>query len=171
VYEGETFKVIETVEIPVIGRARPYDYTIEDSDEEIYSFNALEKLVAESLEEIDEKGDKIIADCQDIYDQFRKDADSGLGYATRSATYNLVLSASGWTGSEAPYTNTLSVETATSNNNIELTTPPTVTVAEVSAYTAANIASATQANGSVTVYAYGSKPTIDLPIRVIVRGD
>ena len=42
VYEGETFKVIETVEIPIISRTRPADYTIEDSDEEIYSFNRLE---------------------------------------------------------------------------------------------------------------------------------
>ena len=42
VYEGETFKVIETVEIPIIARTRPSDYTIEDSDEEIYSFKLLE---------------------------------------------------------------------------------------------------------------------------------
>lgn len=42
IYESETFKVIETVEIPVIGRARPYDYQFEDTDGEIYSFKALE---------------------------------------------------------------------------------------------------------------------------------
>lgn len=42
VYEGKTFKVVETVEIPVIPRKRPLDYQIEDSDGEIYSFKALE---------------------------------------------------------------------------------------------------------------------------------
>lgn len=171
VYEDETFKVIETVEIPVIGRAKPYDYTIEDSDEEIYSFNALEQLVTESVEEINVIGGKIIGDCQAIYDQFRNDANAGLGYATRSTTYDLMLSASGWTGDAVPYTNTLSVPSATANNNIELVTPSTVTVDEVNAYAKANIASATQANGSVTVCAYGIKPTINLPITVIVRGD
>lgn len=42
IYESDTFKVIEKVEIPVIARKRPSDYQIEDSDEEIYSFKALE---------------------------------------------------------------------------------------------------------------------------------
>lgn len=39
IYEGNTFKTIEVVEIPVIGRKKPLDYQIEDSDGEIYSFN------------------------------------------------------------------------------------------------------------------------------------
>lgn len=47
VYESETFKVIETVEIPVIARPRPTDYTIETSDEEIYSFNSLQTQIDE----------------------------------------------------------------------------------------------------------------------------
>ena len=41
IYEGDTFKTVEVVEIPVIPKARPMDYRIEDSDEEIYSFNAI----------------------------------------------------------------------------------------------------------------------------------
>lgn len=51
IYEGDTFKVIEVVEIPVRAKARPFDYTIEDSDEEIYSFNALNH----SFNELDNK--------------------------------------------------------------------------------------------------------------------
>ena len=157
VYEDETFKVIETVEIPVIGRAKPYDYTIMDEDEDIYSFNALEQLVYTSVEEINE-----------LYEKFNAEK---LSYATHSVVYNLTLKAADWSGDAAPYTNTLSVETATATNNIELATPPTVTVEEVSAYAMTNIATADQAKGSVTVYAFGVKPTIDLPITVIVRGD
>lgn len=42
VYEGDTFKVIETIEIPVIAKKKPFDYTIEDSDGEIHSFKRLE---------------------------------------------------------------------------------------------------------------------------------
>jgi len=46
VYEGATFKVVELVQIPIIPKKRPVDYKIEASDEEIYSFKALEnKLV------------------------------------------------------------------------------------------------------------------------------
>lgn len=46
IYEGDTFKVVELVEIPVIPRKRPADYQIQDADEEIYSFKALENLLA-----------------------------------------------------------------------------------------------------------------------------
>ena len=46
IYEGDTFKVVELIEIPIIPKARPIDYSIEDSDEEIYSFKALENAIA-----------------------------------------------------------------------------------------------------------------------------
>lgn len=46
VYEGKTFKIIETIEIPIIAKEKPSDYTLEDSDEEVYSFNRLENMVA-----------------------------------------------------------------------------------------------------------------------------
>ncbi len=45
VYEGNTFKVVEEVHIPVISRKRPADYQIEDTDEEVYSFKRLENLI------------------------------------------------------------------------------------------------------------------------------
>ena len=47
VYEGDTFKVVEVVEIPVIPRKRPFDYQLEDSDGEVYSFKKLEHEIAE----------------------------------------------------------------------------------------------------------------------------
>lgn len=46
IYEGDTFKVVEKVEIPIIPKERPSDYQIQDSDEEIYSFQALENAIA-----------------------------------------------------------------------------------------------------------------------------
>lgn len=50
IYEGDTFKVIETIEIPVIAKARPFDYVFEDTDGEIYSYNAI-------LQKLEESGD------------------------------------------------------------------------------------------------------------------
>lgn len=46
IYEGSTFKVVELVEIPVKPRKRPADYQIQDADEEVYSFKALENALA-----------------------------------------------------------------------------------------------------------------------------
>ena len=46
IYEGDEFKVVEEVQIPVIAKKRPEDYQIEDSDEEIYSFKRLENEIA-----------------------------------------------------------------------------------------------------------------------------
>ena len=46
VYEGTTFNVIETIEIPVIAKAKPADYTLEVSDEEVYSFNELDNRIS-----------------------------------------------------------------------------------------------------------------------------
>lgn len=45
IYEGSTFKVVETVEIPVIPCPRPQDYVFEDTDGEVYSFNRLENMI------------------------------------------------------------------------------------------------------------------------------
>lgn len=51
VYEGDEFKVLEVISIPVIPKAKPSDYKLENSDEEVYSFNRLENMI----EQIDEK--------------------------------------------------------------------------------------------------------------------
>ena len=52
IYENDVFKTIENVEIPIIAKERPIDYAIEDSDEEIYSFNKVETLISALTEEI-----------------------------------------------------------------------------------------------------------------------
>lgn len=46
IYEGDTFKVVEKVEIPVRYRVRPADYRFEDTYGEIYSYKALENKIA-----------------------------------------------------------------------------------------------------------------------------
>lgn len=46
IYEEETFKIIEQVEIPVLPRKRPADYQLQATDGELYSFKALENKLA-----------------------------------------------------------------------------------------------------------------------------
>ena len=62
VYEGSTFKTLEVVEIPVIRRARPEDYTL-DTGDEVYSFKALENALANKADsdKVNARIDNIIA--------------------------------------------------------------------------------------------------------------
>ena len=53
IYEGDTFKVVEVVEIPVVARTRPADYQIQDADEEVYSFKALKNDIANMVKVAD----------------------------------------------------------------------------------------------------------------------
>lgn len=67
IYENRTFKVVEYVIIPVIPRTRPADYQIEDSDEEIYSFKALENAIARKADNavVNARIDTIIANANE----------------------------------------------------------------------------------------------------------
>lgn len=91
--------------------------------------------------------------------------------ANKSDVLSLTLTASNWAGSATPYTYVLAVTGATSSNLIETITPGTITDEQLTAYESAQIKKITQATDTITLYAYGTKPTIDLPITVIVRGD
>lgn len=91
--------------------------------------------------------------------------------ATLSNIRTATLFASSWTGDYAPYTYTLAVTGVTANSNQELLPALNITSEQLTALQAANIQDGGQAANSVILTAFGDKPTIDLPIRVIVRGD
>lgn len=91
--------------------------------------------------------------------------------ATLSNIKTATLSASSWTGDSAPYTYTLEVTDVTNISNQELLPALNITEEQLTALQAANIQDDGQAANSVTLKAFGDKPTIDIPIRVIVRGD
>ena len=98
-------------------------------------------------------------------------ATKGTDYAGTSETITATLLAASWTGAFTPYTYTLAVNGVTANSNQELLPALTITEEQLTALQAANIQDGGQAANSVTLTAFGDKPTIDLPIRVIVRGD
>ena len=98
-------------------------------------------------------------------------ATKGTDYAGTSKMVTATLLAASWTGSSAPYTYTLAVTGVTANSNQELLPALNITSEQLTALQAANIQDGGQAANSVTLTAFGDKPTIDLPIRVIVRGD
>lgn len=49
IYERDTFETVYKMTIPVKARKRPTDYTFSDADGEIYSFNTLENLVLNTV--------------------------------------------------------------------------------------------------------------------------
>lgn len=91
--------------------------------------------------------------------------------AMRSSIVNATLSAAYWTGTEAPFTYTLSLAgvTDTSVQELLLRTDATAEVVEVAQ--AANIQDGGQSTNTVIYKAWGDKPEIDIPVRIIKRGD
>lgn len=76
-----------------------------------------------------------------------------------------------WTGTTAPYTYTLTISGITNTSNQEVLPSLSITQTELSALQSANIQDGGQSTDTMIILAWGSKPTIDIPIRVILRGD
>lgn len=98
-------------------------------------------------------------------------ATKGADYAGASETVTATLLAASWTGDAAPYSYALTVSGVTATSNQEVLPALNITAEQLEALQGANIQDGGQAANSMTLKAYGDKPTIDLPIRVIKRGD
>ena len=90
---------------------------------------------------------------------------------TKSTTVSATLSSSSWSGDSAPYTYTLAVTGVTTSSNQELLPALNITEEQLTALQSANIQDGGQSADTIVLKAFGDKPTIDLPIRVILRGD
>ncbi len=98
-------------------------------------------------------------------------ATKGTDYAGASETVTATLLAASWTGDAAPYTYTLSVSGVTATSNQEVLPALNITAEQLEALHGANLQDGGQAANTMTLKAYGDKPTVDIPIRVIKRGD
>lgn len=98
-------------------------------------------------------------------------ATKGTDYAGASETVTATLLAASWTGDAAPYSCALTVSGVTATSNQEVLPALNITAEQLEALQGANIQDGGQAANTMTLKAYGDKPTIDLPIRVIKRGD
>ncbi len=88
----------------------------------------------------------------------------------RSKVYDVTLLALSWLGASSPYIYIISTITSINSNAIVHIIPsPNITPAEYTSYTNAKIISGgIDTNGYVNLKAVGTKPIINLPVRVIV---
>lgn len=91
--------------------------------------------------------------------------------ANKTIIKTVTLEAAGWTGNEPPYSYTISMEEVTADNNIEVTYPVAPTQEVYEQLTSAGLCGGSQSAGSMTLLAYGDKPTMDLPVTIFVKGD
>ena len=96
--------------------------------------------------------------------------DKLVGKAEQSQSATLTVEASAWTGDSAPYTATVSTSLATASNNLVVGTGGALTAEQQSAMAAAMIVCTAQADGNITLTAFGEKPEIGLPINVLEVG-
>ena len=91
--------------------------------------------------------------------------------ASKSTVQNVIVASNSWSGVSAPYSATIAVTGATQNNLIEVTIPGDIIDDQLIALKSAQVDKITQSTDNITLYAYGTKPTIDIPITVVIRGD
>lgn len=93
--------------------------------------------------------------------------------ADKSVLLSATITSSLWFGNKAPYTAILPVEQVTGNSNelLEVFLPDTNTAQQVTAWAECGILTAINTQGSITFKAYYDKPTVDIPIHILVKGD
>ena len=91
--------------------------------------------------------------------------------AKKSSVVEGTLLSASWEGTEVPYTYSLSVSGVTSTSIQEVLLSANITQEELLAAQSANIQDAGQSKNTILLKAWGKKPEVDIPIRIIKRGD
>lgn len=89
----------------------------------------------------------------------------------KSTMQSKTLAAASWTGAVPPYSYSLSVTGVTTTSVQEILPTTDITSDQLSALISATIQDGGQSPNTIVLKAWGTKPTIDLPIRIILRGD
>ena len=90
--------------------------------------------------------------------------------AAKTVERTATLTVAGWTGSEAPYTQTVAVAGLAGDAHLIVGLAPSATAEQVEAAASALLLATGQAAGSITVSAYGEKPEAAIPILIMEVG-
>ena len=91
-------------------------------------------------------------------------------YAEESTSIYKLISKDGWTGESTPYTQEISAEGVRVDNNIIVGLDSTATTEQMDESSSAKVWVTNQSENSITVSALSRKPSIDIPIRIIIVG-
>ena len=89
----------------------------------------------------------------------------------KSTIVEKTLLASGWTTGTDTFSYRLAVSGVTATSNQEILPGAGITYEQLLVLQNANIQDGGQEAGYITLVAYGNKPEIDIPIRIMMRGD
>lgn len=96
--------------------------------------------------------------------------DTALGEkANLSVAINAVLLLSGWSD-DSPYVQQISVDGLIADQNGIITIGQNITTEQLEDVVSADMRITDQADGTLTVTAYGDKPTRDIPVTIILLG-
>jgi hypothetical protein len=110
-------------------------------------------------------------DNADIIDtQLKANHDAAAAKAAPSSAVLKTLSAASWVGSSAPYTQALTVTGLGATQNGTISIAQSATATQRAAALKAKLSATGQAAGTLTVTADGTKPTVDIPVTVILLG-
>lgn len=87
-----------------------------------------------------------------------------------SVTLSATIAAADWTGDAAPFENSLSVEGVTESSVVDISLDSSATQAQAIAWMAGQFADGGQEENGVTIKAFGTKPEVDIPVTVVIRG-
>lgn len=91
---------------------------------------------------------------------------------SKRTTIDATIPASGWTGDAAPYTANITVPelTGAEDELVEVYVPYEATLEQKTAWSEAGIVSGNNIEGALILEALMEKPTVDIPIKLMVGG-
>lgn len=90
----------------------------------------------------------------------------------KRTTIDATIPAPGWTGDAAPYTVSITVTqlTGSADELVEVYVPHTATLEQKTAWSEAGIVSGDNQEGALILEALMEKPTVDIPLKLMVGG-
>ena len=92
------------------------------------------------------------------------------GKAEQSRSVEITLTADGWTGDAAPFSQQVAIANLKADTNGSITIASGATADQRAAVRKAQLSIAAQADGLLTLNCDGKKPTVDIPAVVVILG-
>lgn len=113
----------------------------------------------------------------DSIDTITKKVDSSIrahttdieGKANKAIVTSSTITATGWTGDAAPYSQSITVSGVLADSIVEVSPSSAATSDNVNEFSALQLSDGGQSTNTITLKANGVKNTTDIPINIIVR--